>query len=581
MKLNQTKAGCYRQKLGCLARAQACFFFLAVCALNVSADSIEQSVSTRHAAIASAHPFATAAGKEVLLAGGNAFDAAVAVAAALGVVEPASSGFGGGGFFLIHRQSDGLQIMLDAREKAPLAATADMYLDAAGEFDRKRALNGPLAGGIPGLAAGLAIVSERYGNLSLAAALAPAIRLAENGFPVTERYKLLMGFRASAIAAYPETAKIFMPGGPEGFKLGTLIVQKDLATTISKLAENGRDGFYKGPVAQKLVAGVVAGGGIWTMEDMAQYNVVDRKPIVFNYHDLRIVSAPPPSSGGIVLAETLNVLEQYNLKSLNPLTRRHVVVEAMRRGYRDRADYLGDPDFVDIPTDKLTSKAYAQELAVDLSLDKATPSTSLPAIGEPAKGRDTTHFSVVDAEGNRVAATLSVNYPFGAVYAPPGTGVLINNEMDDFSARPLTPNAYGLVGYKANAIAPQKRPLSSMTPTFIESPNRIGVLGTPGGSRIISMVLMGILSFHDDEGPQQWVSAKRYHHQYLPDEVQFEKNGLTAAEQADLAARGHKLKENSRNYGNMHAISMDKASGRLSAASDPRGEGHAEVFLLP
>jgi gamma-glutamyltranspeptidase / glutathione hydrolase len=545
---------------------------------NVVSDTVE---GPRQAAAASAHPAATAAGKEILLAGGNAFDAAVAMAAALGVVEPASSGFGGGGFFLIHRASDNKQVMIDAREKAPLAASADMYLNAAGEFDRKRSLNGPLAGGIPGLAAGLIALSEQYGRVSLAAALAPAIRLAENGFPVTDRYMRMMGFRATAMAAFPETAKIFMPGGIDNLKLGTLIIQKDLAKTISSLARHGREGFYAGPVAEKLVAGVTDAGGIWAMDDMRQYNVVDRQPIVFNFHDMRIISAPPPSSGGIVLAETLNVLENYDLKNLDPLTRRHVVIEAMRRGYRDRADYLGDPDFVDIPVSRLISKSYAAELANNLSLEKATPSTSLPAIGEITKGRDTTHFSVVDADGNRVAATLSVNYPFGAVYAPPGTGVLINNEMDDFSARPLTPNAYGLVGHKANAIAPQKRPLSSMTPTFIESPNRVGVLGTPGGSRIISMVLLGILSFYDDQGPDKWVSTKRYHHQYLPDEVQFEKSGLTANEQADLVARGHVLKENSRNYGNMHAIAIDKNTGGLSAASDPRGEGHAEVFPTP
>ena len=559
-----------REKFNVKLSNRFSIFLLLILFVNASADSLDDDINIRYAAIASAHPYATAAGKEVLMAGGNAFDAAVAVAAALGVVEPASSGFGGGGFFLIHRQSDGLQIMLDAREKAPAAASADMYLDADGEFERKRALNGPLAGGIPGLAAGLVAVSERFGKLTLAESLAPAIRLAENGFEVTDRYKVLIGFRKSAMEAYPETAKIFMPEGPD-LKLGTLIVQKDLANTISALAKDGFDGFYRGAVAENLVAGVGAAGGIWTMDDMAQYNVVDRTPIVFTYNDSRIISAPPPSSGGVVLAETLNILEKYNLKSFDPLTRRHVVVEAMRRGYRDRADYLGDPDFVDIPIKKLTSKTYALELATNLSTDKATPSTSLPAIGELSKGQDTTHFSVVDAQGNRVAATLSVNYPFGAVYAPPGTGVLINNEMDDFSARPLTPNAYGLVGYKANAIAPYKRPLSSMTPTFIETADRIGVLGTPGGSRIISMVLMGILSFHEGQGPAQWVAAKRYHHQYLPDEVQFEKDGLTAAEQADLIARGHTLKENSRNYGNMHAIELDKKTGALRAASDPAG----------
>ena len=548
------------------------------------ADSLDDAMSgeqNRQAAVASAHPLATEAGIAILRAGGNAFDAAVAVSAALGVVEPAGSGFGGGGFFLLHRESDNKQTMVDAREKAPAAATPDMYLDDAGDFDRARALNGPLAGGVPGLAAGIVALSESYGRLPLKQSLAPAIRIAREGFEVTDRYKRLMGFRAKAMAAYPQTAEIFMPGGIEKLAIGTKIVQLDLANTIESLAREGFNGFYGGEVAKKLVAGVQQAGGIWTLEDLAGYQVVERDPIIFRYNDLRIVSAPPPSSGGIVLAETLNVLENYDLTTLDSFKRRHVVIEAMRRGYRDRAEYLGDPDFVDIPTSKLISKNYAQELAANLSLDRATPSDALPAIGDATEGQDTTHFSVVDADGNRVAGTLSVNYPFGAVYAPPGTGLLVNNEMDDFSSRPLTPNAYGLVGYKANAIAPGKRPLSSMTPTFIESSDRIGVLGTPGGSRIISMVLLGILSFQDGQDPEQWVAVKRFHHQYLPDEVQFEKNGLSEAERNDLEQRGHTLKEISRNYGNMHAIAVDKSSGLMKAASDPRGEGKASVISLP
>lgn len=546
-----------------------------------SLDEVENAIpAPRYAAVASAHPLATSAGEEILRAGGNAFDAAVAVSAALGVVEPAGSGFGGGGFFLIHRQADGKQVMLDAREKAPAAAAADMYLDEAGEFVRTRALNGPLAGGIPGLAAGLVRLNEEYGRLSLAEALAPAIRVAREGFEVTPRYQRLMGFRASAMAVYPKTAEIFMPGGIENLAVGTKIVQTDLAATIDALAKNGFAGFYGGEVAERLVAGVQSAGGIWTRADLRDYNVVERQVISFTYRNLRIISAPPPSSGGIVLAETLNVLENYDIKSMDSATRRHVVIEAMRRGYRDRAEYLGDPDFVEIPTEKLISKNYAKKLAANLSIENATPSDSLPAINNPQEGRHTTHFSVVDADGNRVAGTLSVNYPFGAVYAPPGTGVLVNNEMDDFSSRPLTPNAYGLIGDVANAIAPGKRPLSSMTPTFIESPDRIGVLGTPGGSRIISMVLLGILSFDDGHDPEQWVSVKRYHHQYQPDEVQFEKGGLSESEQRDLERRGHRLKEISRNYGNMHAISIDRANGKLKAASDPRGEGRASVIEL-
>ncbi len=528
-------------------------------------------------AVASAHPAATAAGREVIAAGGNAFDAAVAVAAALAVVEPYSSGIGGGGFFLLHRAADGSRHFVDARETAPAAATHDMYLDAQGEFVRERALNGALAAGIPGLPAALVHLSERYGRLGLAAALAPAIRLAREGFAIGPRYHAMAGFRAAAFAASPDAAGIFLRDGAAP-PVGTVIVQPDLAATLAAIANDGAQSFYRGELAAKLVAGVRASGGIWTRADLAAYRVRERAPIVARYHDIEVVSAPPPSSGGIVLVEALNVLERFDLEALNAADRTHVVAEAMRRAYRDRADFLGDPDFTEIPTARLTAKTYADWLARDLSLAAATPSTSLPPIGVKPEGEDTTHFSVLDADGNRVAATLSINYPFGAASVPPGTGVLLNNEMDDFSAKPLTPNAYGLVGAGANAIAPGKRPLSSMTPTFLESPRRVGILGTPGGSRIISMVLIGVLEFARGAPPSAWVSATRYHHQYLPDELTFEKGGVDPALRAALEAKGHVVREHSRNYGNMQAIVWDVDADRVEAASDPRGEGGAEVW---
>ena len=531
------------------------------------------------AAVASAHPAATAAGREILEAGGNAFDAAVAVAAALAVVEPYSSGIGGGAFFMLHRAADGKNVMIDARERAPGAATADMYLDDNGEFVRTRALNGPLAAGIPGTPAGLVHLAKNYGRLSLAASLAPAVRLANAGFRVTPRYAAMAGFRKNTFLELGHGATTFLGNDGEA-TLDELIVQPDLARTLSLLGEQGFDGFYAGDVAAKLVAGVRAGGGIWTLDDLRDYRIVEREPIVVEYRGTRIVSAPPPSSGGIVLAEAFNILDQFDLGALDRNTQRHVVIEAMRRAYRDRAEYLGDPDYVEIPVERLTSVAYGKQLALDLLLDRATKSTDLRPL-DAEKGRDTTHFSVLDRAGNRVAATLSVNYPFGACYVPDGTGVLLNNEMDDFSARPLTPNAYGLVGVAANAIAPGKRPLSSMTPTFLETPYKVGILGTPGGSRIISMVLIGILEFIAGHEPEAWVAAKRYHHQYLPDEVQFEQGGLTPAEQADLERRGHTVREQSRNYGNMHAILWDRHTGKVSAASDPRGEGEAQVFAAP
>ena len=420
--------------------------------------------SPAQAAVASAHPAATAVGQAVLAAGGNAFDAAVAVTAALAVVEPYSSGIGGGGFYLIHRASDAKQTMIDARERAPAAATADMYLDASGEFVRAKSLNGALAAGIPGTPAGLVYLAENYGRLPLSESLAGAIALAENGFEVTPRYKRMAGFRKKAFEELAAGAEIFLTedGDPA---LGDIIKQADLAETLRLIGSRGLAGFYEGELATKLVGGVRAGGGVWTLADLTDYKVVERKPITFNYGDIRIVSAPPPSSGGVVLAEAFHVLNEFDLSAMDSATQRHVVIEAMRRGYRDRAEYLGDPDHVDIPLERLVSPAYGKQLAQDLSIDKATPSTDLRPIGE-AKGTDTTHFSVLDSEGNRVAATLSVNYPFGACYVPAGTGVLLNNEMDDFSARPFTPNAYGLVGVTANAIAPGKRPVVEHDPEF-------------------------------------------------------------------------------------------------------------------
>jgi gamma-glutamyltranspeptidase/glutathione hydrolase len=549
--------------------------FYLVAHTAVQADG-EPDARPSSAAVASAHPAATAAGREILEAGGNAFDAAIAVAAALAVVEPYSSGIGGGGFFLLHRAADDKNLMVDARETAPQAATHDMYLDETGEFVRERSLNGPLAAAIPGTPAGLVHLADHYGRLSLTQSLAPAVRLAADGFSVKARYHRMAGFRQSALAAQPGAATIFL-GDDGSAELGEIIKQPDLANTLRVLGEQGAAGFYAGEIAERLGAGVRMGGGIWTLQDLADYAVVEREPIVINYRGIRITSAPPPSSGGIVMAEAFNILSEFDLAAMDINTRRHVVIEAMRRAYRDRAEYLGDPDHVVIPVAQLVSMSYAKELAADLSVDRATPSSDLRPIGA-SKGEDTTHFSVLDIHGNRVAATLSVNYPFGAAFVPEGTGVLLNNEMDDFSARPLTPNVYGLVGVGANAIAPGKRPLSSMTPTFLETEDKVGILGTPGGSRIISMVMIGILDFVAGNKPSSWVAAKRYHHQYLPDVVGFELNGLTSDEQRDLERRGHELKESSRNYGNMHAILWDRAKNEVDAASDPRGEGAADVF---
>lgn len=551
--------------------------FIVLFVIGVAASATDAFAQVGSNAIASAHPAATAAGKKILQSGGNAFDAAVAVAAALAVAEPYASGLGGGGFFLLHRESDQRRVFIDARETAPAAATVDMFLDEDGEFVRSRSLNTGLASGIPGLPAALVHLSENYGKLPLSVSIAPAIALAKEGVEVGRRYSRMAGFRESAFAASPAATEIFLHRGkaPEP---GHLVRQPDLAATLERIATLALAGFYFGETAEKLVMGVKSAGGIWELGDLATYRVKERLPIVANYHDIKIVSAPPPSSGGIVLVEALNILEHFDLGRMESEDRLHTTIEAMRRAYRDRAEFLGDPDFYDVPTERLIAKEYADTLAESIDLEQATASTTLPGIAGDPEGRNTTHYSILDAEGNRVAATLSINYPFGTAFVPPGTGVLLNNEMDDFSSRPLTPNAYGLVGAHANAIAPGKRPLSSMTPTFLESKSAVGILGTPGGSRIISMVLIGVLEFARGADPDVWVSAKRFHHQYLPDEVQFERKGLTETQQNILRGKGHTLREIKRNYGNMHAILWNRETGEVKAASDPRGEGEALVW---
>ena len=531
------------------------------------------------AAIASPHPLATRAGMEVLQAGGNAFDAAVAVSAVLAVVEPYGSGLGGGGFWLLHRAEDRYEVMVDGREIAPGAAHRDMFLDENGEPVPGLSQNTMLAAGIPGLPAALVHLSNEYGRLPLGAVLAPAIRYAEEGFEVYPRLLMGLGFKREQMLTSPAAAEVFLPGG-ELPELGSMLRQPDLARTLRRLVERGIEGFYAGPVAEALIAAVQADGGLWTLEDLADYRIVEREPVITRYRDARIVAASPPSSGGVVLSTVLNILDGYDLSSLSADDAAHLVIEAMRRGYRDRALYLGDPDFVDVPLEKLTHPLYAAGLRASIRLDRAMPSAMLPGIGSEPEGTQTTHYSIMDADGNRVGATQTLNFWYGSGLMAAGTGVLLNNEMDDFSAKAGVPDGFQLVTAEGNAIEPRKRMLSSMTPTFIESPRGVAILGTPGGSRIISMVLLGVLA-HVDEGAsaQQMVERRRFHHQYLPDRVVYEAGAFDEATAEALRARGHELAETRRDYGNLQVVTWDHEDGRVEAASDPRGEvGEAEVY---
>ena len=525
-------------------------------------------------AIASAHPLATEAGLLVLQAGGNAFDAAVAVSAALAVVEPYGSGLGGGGFWLLHRARDGRQVMIDGRERAPLAAHRDMYLDAQGDVIPRASIDGPLAAGIPGVPAALAHIARHYGRLPLDVSLGPAIILARDGFPVDAVYRRMADFRLQALRRSPAASAQFLVAG-EPPPLGHLLKQPDLADTLAAIARAGARAFYSGDIARRMVADVRAHGGIWTNEDLLQYRVVERAPVVARYRGHRIVSAALPSSGGVVLTQIMNMLEAHPLEGLDATDRVHLLSEVMRRAYADRARYLGDSDYVRVPLSRLLSRVHARQSASDIDPDQATPST---AVGEPrVEGRDTTHFSILDHEGNRVAATLSVNYPFGACFVAAGTGVLLNDEMDDFSAKPGVANAYGLMGSQANAIEPGKRMLSSMSPTFVEGPDRITILGTPGGSRIITMVLLGLLDAIDGRPVGDIVARGRFHHQFLPDRIEVEPAALSAEVLAELQFKGHQVRLLDDPYGNMQAIGWDLRSGQVSAASDPRAIGASAV----
>ncbi|KRA15420.1 MULTISPECIES: gamma-glutamyltransferase [unclassified Lysobacter] len=533
------------------------------------------------AAIASAHQLSTDAGLEILGQGGNAFDAAIAVSSTLSVVEPISSGIGGGGFFLLHDAKSGRDVFVDARETAPAAATPAAYLDKNGELDRDRATNGPWSAGIPGLPAALVHLAERYGKLPLKTSLAPAIRIAREGFPIYPRLEKGYASRREVMERYAGTRAVFLADGSPP-KAGEILKQPELAHTLELLAGKGYDGFYRGEVAKKLLAAVKHEGGQWRADELSGYQVREREPLRLKYRGWDIVTAPPPSSGGVALAEILQMLSGWDLSKLDDAHRVHIVAEAMRRAYRDRTLYLGDPDFVKVPLARLTSADYAAGLRATIHPDKATPSDLLSGTPAPLEDDETTHFSIIDAEGNRVAATQTVNLLYGSGMVAPGTGVLLNNEMDDFALRPGTPNAFGVMGFSANAPAPGKRMLSSMTPSFLESKDKVIAVGAPGGSRIITQVLLAILAYDAGLAPQQVAALPRYHHQWMPDAISAEAGALDAATVSALQAMGHKVNAGEASWGNLQTVMWDKAAGTLSGGTDPRNPvGKAAVLAQP
>ena len=524
------------------------------------------------AGIATAHPLATKAGYEILEMGGNAFDAAVTVSAVLSVVEPYSSGLGGGGFFLLHNAEDGQSVFVDAREKAPSMADRDMYLDDNGDVLRTASLNGPLASGIPGLPAALHHVANNHGSMPLYKLLEPAIRLARDGFPAYERLITALNVAKKSRTLSPKFKAVFMPNDqlPE---VGQLIKQPELAKTLEIIASNGHDGFYSSFFTQKMIDEARQDGSIWLADDFKNYSVVEREPIEVNFLGTQLTTAPPPSSGGTTIATILNIISEFDFIQMDISTRTHLVVESMRRAYRDRAFFLGDPDFVDVPIKKLTSKEHASILAQSIDMNAATPIHEDDQLDEKYawnEGSHTTHFSILDMDGNRAAVTQTINTWFGSGYMLPSSGLILNNEMDDFSAKPFAPNRYGLVHGEQNSIQPNKRMLSSMTPTFIESEKGLAILGTPGGARIITMVLLSILDYFEGGTAETMTATKRFHHQFLPDVIRYEKDAFTEETITILESKGHTLQEIS-SYGNMQVVTWEKDSGDVNSSSDPRG----------
>jgi gamma-glutamyltranspeptidase/glutathione hydrolase len=536
------------------------------------------AITGRNGMVVSDDSLASEVGLDLLRSGGNAVDAIVATALAMAVTYPEAGNIGGGGF-IVARFADGREVALDFREIAPKAATRNMYIDEKGDV-APTSLTGHLASGVPGAVAGLHAMHKRYGKLAWHDVVNPAIELATQGFTVSSRFARIAK-SDERLARFPASAALFIPGGVpvEG---GTHWSNPDLGKTLKRIAERGPDGFYKGETADLIVAEMKRGGGIITHEDLAAYEPKWRDPIRFNYRGHRVLSMAPASSGGITLAIMANILEGYDLRASGPATARtvHLIAEASRRAFADRNHYLGDPDVVNIPTAALLSADYAAKQRASIAAQRATPSTEIrPGMGEIAEGSQTTHMSVVDKEGNAVALTTTINELFGSAVTIAGAGFLMNDEMDDFSAKPGSPNMFGLVQGEANAIAPGKRMLSAMTPTIVVAPNgqTLLVTGARGGPRIISAVFQ-IMSFViDHQLPiDQAMEGPRVHHQHLPDVLYHERGALDDAEIAALKAMGHNVQERPGSVGS--ANSIVRAGEAWVGAPDPRSGGTARGY---
>ncbi|WP_439126700.1 gamma-glutamyltransferase, partial [Providencia huashanensis] len=483
---------------------------------------------------------------DILKSGGNAIDAAVAVGYAQAVVNPCCGNIGGGGFMTIHL-ADGKDLFINFRETAPAAASADMYLDKEGKLIKDASLYGYLASGVPGTVKGLDYALEKYGTMSRQQVMEPAIKLAREGFVLTRADTDVLDTTTERFKQDPEVARIFLKPNGSPYQPGDLLVQSDLANTLEKIAKNGPSAFYEGEIPKIIEEASKKNGGILTAKDFADYTITDTTPISCTYRGYKFISAPPPSSGGVTICQTLNILEGYDLKEMgfNSADYIHTLTEAMRHAYMDRNTFLGDPEFVDNPTEKLLSKTYAEELRKEIKPNQATPSTQVqPGMG-PHEKPETTHYSIVDEKGNAVSTTYTINGRFGSVVIPPGTGFFLNDEMDDFTTKVGEKNLYGLVQGERNSIAPGKRPLSSMSPTIVTKDGKVFlVLGSPGGSRIISITLQTALNIIDHGmPPQEAVNAPRVHHQWLPDEVYYEQRGVSKDSLALLDKMGYKMVE--------------------------------------